>query len=72
LFRTIAERYPVDAIVDVRVKKERQGKGDPLYRVELLLDSGNVVPVSLIRPNDRDGCMRAAEHLWKALGLPRA
>jgi hypothetical protein len=43
-----------------------------LYRVEFLLDSGSVVPVPLIRPNDRDGCMRAAEHLWKALGLPRA
>jgi len=70
-FRTVAEQYPADAIVDVRVKKERGGKGSPLYRVEFLLDSGSVVPVSLIRPNDRDGCMRAAEHLWKALGLPR-
>ena len=72
LFRTNAEQYAADAIVDVRVKKERGGKGGPLYRVEFLLDSGSVVPVSPIRPNDRDGCMRAAEHLWKALGLPRA
>jgi len=70
-FRTIAEQYPADAIVDVRVKKERGGKSGPLYRVEFLLDSGSVVPVSLIRANDRDGCMRAAAHLWKALGLPR-
>jgi hypothetical protein len=72
LFHTIAEEYPASAIVDVRVKKERGGKRGPLYRVEFLLDSGSVVPVPLIRPNDRDGCMRAAEHLWKALGLPRA
>jgi len=72
LFRTIAEQYPADAIVDARVKKERDGKGSPRYRVELVLDSGSVVPVSLIRPHDRDGCMRAAERLWKALGLPRA
>jgi hypothetical protein len=72
LFRTIGEQYPADAIVDARVTKERDGKGSPRYRVELVLDSGSVVPVSLIRPHDRDGCMRAAERLWKALGLPRA
>ena len=71
-FCTIAEQYPADAIVDARVTKERDGKGAPRYRVELLLDSGSVVPVSLIHPRDRDGCMRAAEQLWKALGLPRA
>jgi hypothetical protein len=40
--------------------------------VELVLDSGSIVPVPLIRPADRHGCMRAAEHLWKALELPRA
>lgn len=72
LFRTTAERYPADAIVDVRVTKERHGKGTALYRVEFLLDSGSVVPVSLARPRDRDACMRAAEHLSTALGLPRA
>jgi hypothetical protein len=72
LFRTIAEQYPADSIVDARVTKERGGKGSPLYRVELVLDSGGVVPVSLTGPRDREGCMRAAEHLWKALGLPRA
>jgi len=72
LFHTTAERYPADAIVDVRVAKERDGKGNPVYRVELVLHTGNLVPLSLIRPRDRAGCMRAAERLWAALGLPRA
>jgi hypothetical protein len=72
LFGTAAERYPLDTIVDARVTKERDGKGSPRYRVELVLDSGSIVPVPLTRPADRHGCMRAAEHLWKALGLPRA
>jgi len=72
LFGTVAERYPLETVVDARVTKERDGKGSPRYRVELVLDSGSIVPVPLIRPADRHGCMRAAEHLWKALGLPRA
>jgi hypothetical protein len=72
LFRTIVEQYPTDAIVDARVTKERDGKGSPRYRVELVLDSGSVVPVFLVHPHDRAGCMRAARHLWKALGLSRA
>lgn len=72
LFHTTAERYPADAIVDVRIAKERDGKGSPVYRVELVLHTGTLVPVSLIRPRDREGCMRAAECLWAALGLPRA
>jgi hypothetical protein len=72
LFHTTAERYPADAIVDVRVAKERDGKGNAIYRVELVLHTGNLVPVPLIRPRDRAGCMRAAESLWAALGLPRA
>jgi hypothetical protein len=71
-FRTIAEQYPAESIVDARVTKERDDRGRPRYHVELVLDSGSVVPVSLSRPHDRDLCMRAAEHLWKALGLPRA
>ncbi len=72
LFRTAAERYPADAIVDVRVKKERRGKGSALYRVEFLLDSGRVVPVPLAHPRDRDGCMRVAGRLAGVLGLPGA
>ena len=71
-FCTIAEQYPADAIVDARVTKERDGKGTPLYRVELVLHTGNVVPLPLLHRRDREGCMRAAEHLWTALGLPRA
>jgi hypothetical protein len=72
LLNTVEEQIPLDAVVDARVTKERDGKGSPRYRVELVLDSGSIVPVPLIRPADRHGCMRAAEHLWKALELPRA
>lgn len=72
LFHTMTERYPADAIVDARVTKERDGKGTPLYRVELVLHTGNVVPLPLLHRRDREGCMRAAEHLWTALDLPRA
>ncbi len=72
LFHTFTQRYPADAVADARVTKERDGRGSPLYRVELLLHSGSVIPISLIGPRDREGCMRAAEHLWKALDLPRA
>jgi hypothetical protein len=70
-FRTITEQYPADTIADVRVTKERAKRGIAVYRVELVLHTGNVVPISLIPPRDRDGCMRAAEHLGTALGLPR-
>jgi hypothetical protein len=72
LFHTMTQRYPADAVADARVTKERDGRGSPLYRVELLLRSGSVIPISVIGPRDREGCMRAAEHLWKALDLPRA
>lgn len=72
LFGKVTEQYPTAAIADVRVKKERTGRGAPVYRVELVLVSGSVVPISLIRSSDREGCMRAAERLWAALGLPRA
>lgn len=71
LFNKTTVQYPTAAIDDVRVTKERDGKGAPVYRVELVLVSGNVVPVSLIGPHDREGCMRAAKRLWVALGLPR-
>jgi hypothetical protein len=71
LFNKTTEQYPTTAIDDVRVTKERDGKGAPVYRVELVLVSGNVVPVSLIGPHDREGCMQAAKRLWVALGLPR-
>ncbi|MCK7474540.1 MAG: hypothetical protein MZV49_15470 [Rhodopseudomonas palustris] len=72
LWNTVAEQYPLDAIADARVTKERDGKGSPAYRVELVLQTGGVVRVPPTCPNDRTGCMRAAEHLWKALELPRA
>ncbi len=72
MFGRTTEQYPTTAIDDVRVTKERDGKGAPVYRVELVLVSGNVVPVFQIGPHDRDGCMRAAKHLRVALGLPRA
>lgn len=72
LFGKVTEQFPTAAIADVRVKKERSDRGASVYRVELVLVSGSVVPVSLIHPKDRDGCMRAAERLWVALGLPRA
>jgi hypothetical protein len=71
-FRTLTEQYPVNVIADVRVTKERLRERAPAYRVELVLHTGSVVPLPLIRSSDRDGCMRAAEHLWTALGMPRA
>lgn len=72
LFTTATEQYPLDAVADARVTKERDGKGSPVYRVELVLHTGGIVRLPLARPNDRAGCMRAAEHLWKALELPGA
>ncbi len=72
LLKTATEQYPLDAVADARVTKERDGKGSAVYRVELVLQTGGIVRVPLIRPGDRAGCMRAAEHLWKALELPRA
>lgn len=71
LIHTVAERYPLETVVEARVTKERDGKGSPRYRVELVLQTGSVVPVPHMRPHDRAGCMRAAQHLWKALDLPR-
>jgi hypothetical protein len=72
LFRTTSVDYPATAVADVRVTKERDGRGAPVYRVELVLDTGSVVPVPLFRRHDRKRCMRTAERLWVALGLPRA
>ena len=72
LFRSSVEQYPAKAILEVRVTKEREGKADPVYRVELVLDTENVVRLSSCNTHDREGCMRAANHLWAALGLPRA
>lgn len=72
LWRTVTEQYPLEAVAEARVTKERDGKGSAVYRVELVLQTGGVVRVPLIRPNDRAGCMRAAERLWQALELPRA
>jgi len=69
-FDTTAVEYPRSAVTDGRVTKERDGKGAPVYRVELVLDTGSVVPVPLFRPHDRARCMRAAERLWHALGGP--
>ena len=68
--RRIVEQYPVVAVADVRVTKERERKGEPVYRVELVLHTGSVVPAS--RPNlrDRAECMRAAQRLWNVLGKP--
>jgi hypothetical protein len=65
------EQYPTTDIADVRVTKERTGKSAPRYRVELVLVSGSVVPISLLHPRDREGCMRAAERLGAVLDLPR-
>ena len=72
LFHTTSMHYPGTAVADVRVTKERDGRGAPVYRVELVLDTGSVVPVPLFRRHDRKRCMRTAESLWVALGLPRA
>lgn len=69
--RRDTEHYPGATITNVRVTKERDSKGKPVYRVELVLQAGAAVSVSLVRPHDRKGCMRAAEHLWAALGLPK-
>ena len=71
LFRRTVEQYSAKAILEVRVTKEREGKADPVYRVELVLDTGSVVPLSPCDAHDREGCMRAADRLWAALGLPR-
>jgi len=72
LFRTTTESYPGSTIAEVRVTKERDGKERPIYRVELVLDTGQAVPVFLSPSHDREGCMRAAELLWTAVGLPKA
>ncbi len=72
LLRTTMESYPGSTIAEVRVTKERDGKERPVYRVELVLDTGQAVPVSLSPSHDREGCMRAAGLLWTALGLPKA
>jgi hypothetical protein len=64
------ERYPVAAVADVRVTKERERQGKPVYRVELVLDTGSVVPASRPHLRDRAECMRAAERLWVVLGKP--
>ena len=68
--RRTVEQYPVAAVADVRVTKERERKGEPVYRVELVLHTGSVVPAS--RPNlrDRAECMRVAQRLWNVLGKP--
>ena len=71
-FRSTVEQYPAKAIVEVRVTKEREGKADPVYRVELVLDAGSVVPLPPCDAHDREVCMHAADRLWAALGLPRA
>jgi hypothetical protein len=72
LFHTTAVHYQGSAVADVRVTKERDGKGAPVYRVEMVLDTGTVVVVPLFRPHDRTRCMQAAERLWAVLGLPKA
>jgi hypothetical protein len=68
--RHTIEEYPVAAVADVRVTKERERKGEPVYRVELVLHTGSVVPASRPHRRDRAECMRAAERLWKVLGAP--
>ena len=64
------EQYPVTAVADVRVTKEREPKGEPVYRVELVLHTGSVVPASRPHLRDRAECMRVAERLWNVLGKP--
>jgi len=68
--RHTVEKYPVAAVADVRVTKERERKGEPIYRVELVLHTGSVVPASRPHLRDRAECMRAAERLWNVLGKP--
>jgi hypothetical protein len=66
--RRTVEQYPVVAVADVRVAKERERKGEPVYRVELVLHTGSVVPASRLNLRDRAECMRAAQRLWNVLG----
>jgi hypothetical protein len=68
--RHTVEQYPADAIADVRVTKERERQGKPVYRVELVLHTGSVVPASRPHLRDRAECMRAAKRLWVFLGKP--
>ena len=68
--RHTVEQYPVAAVADVRVTKERERKGEPVYRVELVLRTGSVVPASRPHLRDRAECMRAAQRLWNVLGKP--
>lgn len=70
LVRHTVEQLPVAAVADVRVTKERERKGDPVYRVELVLHTGSVVPASRPHLRDRAECMQAAERLWNVLGKP--
>ncbi len=69
---TTAVQYAGSAVADVRVTKERDGRGAAVYRVELVLDTGGIVSVPLFRPHDRTRCMRAAQRLGIALGLQKA
>ena len=68
--RHTVEQYPADAVADVRVTKERERQGKPVYRVELVLHTGSVVPASRLHLRDRAECMRAAKRLWVFLGKP--
>ena len=68
--RHTVEQYPVAAVADVRVTKERERTGEPVYRVELVLHTASVVPASRPHLRDRAECMRAAERLWNVLGKP--
>jgi hypothetical protein len=68
--RQTVEQYPVAAVADVRVTKERERRGKPVYRVELVLHTGSVVPASRPHLRDRTECMRAAGRLWVVLGKP--
>jgi len=68
--RHTVEQYPVAAVADVRVTKERERNEEPVYRVELVLHTGSVVPASRPHLYDRAECMRAAQRLWSVLGKP--
>jgi hypothetical protein len=71
LFWRIVEDFPGPAVADVRVTKERDGESNPDYQVEMVLSTGRVVPLFPLYRQDRERCMRVAQHLWSALGFPR-
>ena len=62
-------RYPLAAIQAVRIAEQPDGEGTRTYRVELLLHSGQRVPLSAFWGYDRFSCERAVQATRSFLGF---